>query len=132
MSCERDYVITQEVYEDFLRVFGDCSPLHVETDYARACGFDGILMHGAILNGFISNFIGMVFPGGKSLELSVDIRYQQPVYLGDTLRLQGKIAQKLDVQHVIVLHLSFLNQTRGGTAATARVQVKMMAAEPHH
>ncbi len=128
MTQERDYVITPEVYEDFMRVFGDRSPLHVDADYAKVCGFVGPLMHGAILNGFISNFIGMVFPGGRSLELSVDIRFSQPVYLGDTVRLQGKVAQKLDAQRVVVLHLTFLNQTRGGTAANGRVQVKMMSA----
>ena len=128
MVRERDYAITLEVYEDFLRLFGDRSPLHVDTAYAQACGFAGPLMHGAVLNGFISNFIGMVFPGGKSLELSVDIRFSQPVYLGDTVRLQGKVAQKLDAQQVVVLHLTFLNQTRGGTAACGRVQVKMMSA----
>ena len=128
MADERDYVITPAVYEDFLRIFGDRSPLHVDAGYAKTCGFDSFLMHGAILNGFISNFVGMVFPGGRSLELSVDIRYSQPCYLGDTLRLHGKIVQKLDLHQVVVLHLTFLNQTRGGTAATGRVQIKMMTA----
>ena len=130
ISRERDYEITLEVYEGFLRLFGDCSPLHVDADYAKICDFTDILMHGAILNGFISNFVGMVYPGGKSLELSVDIRYLKPAYLGDTLRLVGKITQKLDVQQVVVLHITFLNQTRGGTTANGRVQVKMMAPEP--
>jgi len=128
MTRERDYTVTPAIYEDFLRLFGDRSPLHVDADYARACGFSGPLMHGAVLNGFVSNFVGMVLPGGRSLELSVDIHFSQPFYLGDTIRVQGKIAQKLDVQQVVVLHLIFLNQTHPGTTATAKVQVKMMSA----
>jgi 3-hydroxybutyryl-CoA dehydratase len=127
MVRERDYVITPAVYEGFLSIFGDRSPLHADSAYAKRCGFTDILMHGAILNGFISNFVGMVFPGGRSLELSVDIRFVKPTYLGDKLRLQGKIAQKLDAHQVIVLHLTFLNQTSGIAVATGRVQVKMMA-----
>jgi 3-hydroxybutyryl-CoA dehydratase len=130
LKRERTYLITPEVYEGFLRLFGDCSPLHVDAAYAKTCGFSDTLMHGAILNGFISHFIGMVFPGGRSLELSVDIRFLQPSYLGDTLRLQGKIAQKLDLHQVIVLHLTFVNQTSGATVATGRVQVKLMSTSP--
>lgn len=131
VSHELDYVISPKVYEGFLSIFGDCSPLHVDADYAKRCGFTEILMHGAILNGFVSNFVGMVYPGGKSLELSVDIRYLQPAYLGDTLRLVGKINQKLDVQQVVVLHVTFLNQTRGGTTASGRVQIKIMEQKPY-
>lgn len=126
MSRERDYVITQLVYENFLALFGDRSPLHVDSAYAQQCGFRDTLMHGAILNGFISNFVGMVFPGGKSLELSVDIRFLLPSFLGDTLRLRGEIAQKLDSRDVVVLHLTFVNQSHDATVATARVQIKMM------
>lgn len=129
MTREKEYVISPAVYEGFLGLFGDASPLHVGDAYAIKCGFKGCLMHGAILNGFISNFIGMAFPGNKSLELSVDIRFQNPCYLGDTIRLEGKIAQKLDAHNVAVLHLTFHNRTSGEIAATARVQVKMMTEE---
>jgi acyl dehydratase len=125
MTQERDYVITPAVYEHFLRAFDDHSPLHVDAAYARACGFDGPVMHGGILNGFVSHFVGMVWPGANSLLLSVELRFLHPAYLGDTLRLQARIAQKLDVQKVVVLHLTFLNQTRGDAAATGRAQVKV-------
>lgn len=125
MACERDYNITASVYEHFLAAFGDRSPLHVDADFAKLCGFAGPVMHGSILNGFISQFVGMVFPGANSLLLSVDIRFSQPSYLGDTLRLRAEIAQKLDTQQVVLLHVTFLNRTRGGTAATGRVQVKV-------
>lgn len=129
MTREKDYVISRVIYEGFLGLFGDASPLHVGDAYAVKCGFKGCLMHGAILNGLVSNFIGMVFPGNKSLELSVDIRFQNPCYLGDTIRLEGKIAQKLEAHNVAVLHLTFHNRTSGDIAATARVQVKMMTEE---
>lgn len=122
---EREYVISFEVYESFLRAFDDRSPIHVDDAYARGAGFIDRVMHGAILNGFVSHFVGMVFPGESSLLLSAELRYQQPSYLGDRLLLRAKVAQKLDTQQVIVLHVTFLNQTRGVTAATGRVQVKV-------
>jgi|ERR1051325_1135596 acyl dehydratase len=125
MTVERDYIITPVVYQRFLDSFDDRSPIHVDADVAREAGFAGPVMHGAILNGFLSHFIGMVFPGGHSLLLSVELRFAKPSYLGDTLRLQVKVAQKVDAQQVILLHFNFFNQAQAATAATGRVQVKV-------
>jgi 3-hydroxybutyryl-CoA dehydratase len=125
MARENDYAITLGVYEDFLRTFGDRSPIHTDAGHAKAHGFDGLVMHGAILNGFLSNFVGMVFPGRNTLELSVELRYLKPCYLGDTLRLQGKIAQKLAASSVVVLHVEYRNLTQGVLAANGRVQVRI-------
>jgi 3-hydroxybutyryl-CoA dehydratase len=125
MTCERDYAITPIVYESFLRAFDDRSPIHVDSEYARLSGFADPVMHGAILNGFLSHFVGMIFPGANSLLLSVDLRYLQPSYLGDTLRLEAKVMQRLDAQQVVVLNCTFFNKTRGVNAAAGRLQVKV-------
>ena len=125
LTCGQDYVITPVVYENFLRAFDDRSPIHVDAAYAQGLGFAGPVMHGGILNGFLSHFVGMVLPGANSLLLSVELRFLRPSYLGDTLRLQAKIAQKVDAQEVVVLHVTFINQTRSCTVATGRVQAKV-------
>lgn len=125
MTRDREYAITPAVYEQFLAAFDDRSPLHVDSAHALAAGFAGPVMHGGILNGFVSHFVGMVFPGVSSLLLSSELRFQQPCYLGDQLRLEAKVAQKLDVQQVVVLHLTFQNLTQKNTAAMGRVQVKL-------
>lgn len=125
MTSERDYVITPAVYENYLRAFDDRSPLHVDATHARSAGYAGPVMHGGILNGFVSHFVGMVFPGTQALLLSTELRFQHPSYLGDTLRLQAKLVQKLDAQQVVVLHIAFLNLTRNITAASGRLQVKV-------
>ena len=49
MSRERDYVITREVYEGFLGLFGDASPLHVDVGYASACGFESRSHHQSVV-----------------------------------------------------------------------------------
>src|SRR5262245_12636063 len=122
---ERDYVITQDVYDHFLSAFDDRSPIHVDDERARAVGFAGKVMHGAILSGFVSHFVGMVFPGANSLLLSMELRFSQPSYLGETLRLRGKIVQRLDARHVIVMQLEAQNITRGLLAASARLQIQI-------
>ncbi len=128
MSASRDYAITAGVYEHFLAAFQDYSPLHLDEEFARARGFSGKVMHGSLLNGFVSNFVGMYFPGKFSLLLSVDLRYANPSYLGDVITIDAVVSQKMDVQKVVVLDITLTNNTRHSLAARGRVQVMVKEA----
>jgi 3-hydroxybutyryl-CoA dehydratase len=125
MVAEENYLISSKIYEGFLSTFEDYSPIHIDENEAHERGFAGRVMHGAILNGFLSHFVGMTLPGAESLLLSADIRYLSPSYLGDKIRLRGEIMQKLDTHRVIVLNAQFTNLTRDVLAASGRVQVKI-------
>ena len=123
LSIRRPYCITPEVYSSFLASSGDQSPIHVDEAYARQAGYPGRVMHGTILNGFVSHFIGMVFPGRRSLLLSVDLRYLQPCYLQDEIVLEASIAQKLETHRVVVLNLRILRVSDQIIIANGRAQV---------
>ena len=122
---EQQYVITPELYEKFLDLFGDTSPLHVSDEVARSCGFPAKLMHGAILNGFISNFVGMNFPGKRALELGMEIQFVKPTYAGDVLMLHARVQERLESRRVVVLQFRFLRDR----VAVARGRVSVMICE---
>lgn len=117
------YQITEEVYEGFISISRDLSPLHVDESYAKSVGFQGRVMHGSILNAFISHFVGMELPGKPALLHSVDIRFKAPSFLGDQISLEATVAQKVDAVRVLILDIELKNITRDVTAATAKVQV---------
>ncbi len=118
----QQYEITGDVYRKFLDLFGDASPLHVDDAVAVSCGFSARLMHGAILNGFISNFVGMHFPGRRTLELGVEIQFVQPAYAGDVLQLEATVKERLEARKVVTLHFTF----RRESAAVARGRITVM------
>jgi len=107
---EQQYQITGDVYRKFLDLFGDASPLHMDDNAAVSCGFSQKLMHGAILNGFISNFVGMNFPGKRTLELGVEIHFVKPTYLGDVVQLRATVAERLESRQVVVLQFGFIRE----------------------
>lgn len=117
------YVITADTYKKFLEAYEDFSPVHIDEKYAKSRGFAGLVMHGAILNGFISHFIGMYFPGKFSLLLAVDLRFANPSYQGDTIQLESTVTQKLDSRNILVLDLVLHNSTQTNVAARSRIQV---------
>jgi 3-hydroxybutyryl-CoA dehydratase len=107
----KQYVIGEDVYRRFLDLFGDASPLHVDDQAAISCGFPAKLMHGAILNGFISEFVGMNFPGKRTLELGVEIHFVKPTYVNDVLELEATVKERLESRQVLVLQFRFRRDT---------------------
>ena len=118
-----EYAITDGVYEGFLRAFDDTSRIHVDDAYARERGFKGRVMHGAILNGFISHFVGMRVAGENGFLQSADIQYKNPNYLGDAITIDAEVVQKVEAVKVIVMKLVLRNTTHGTIAATASVHI---------
>ena len=119
------YLVTAAGHGVLKDVFGDQSAIHVNGDYAKSCGFSGCVMHGAILNCFLSHFVGMVFPGHKAMLLSADIRYHHPFYMDDEIVLRAKVKQKVDTGKVVVLTVQFVRGTEEDVVAKGRVQVKV-------
>jgi acyl dehydratase len=123
LEVSHRYVIDDRVYQSLVSGFEDQSPIHIDEEYARSAGFPGRVMHGAILQGFLSHFVGMRFPGRRSLILSVNINYLRPSYLGDEIELTARVRQKVETGRVIVLEVKFLNRTSQTIVASGRVQV---------
>ena len=126
VKIAKTYGITHEVYEGFINTFGDKNSLHVDNSYAVSHGFDAKVMQGAILNGFISHFIGMEFPCANTVIQSVDIAFKQPNYLGDELNFEAVVDQKSDAVRTIVLKITITNVSRQQVAAKAKVQIGLL------
>lgn len=119
------YVITDSMWRAMTDVFGDLNPIHVDEAQALAAGFPGRVMHGAILAGLASHFVGMILPGRRSLLLSLDLRFARPSHLGDEISLAGQVVQRVDSESVVVILMSFENMTRNYLAARGKAQVRV-------
>ncbi len=128
-TAECSYTLSDEVYQHFLAAFDDRSPIHVDDEAARQRGFKARIMHGAILNGFLSHFVGTVFPGERATLLSVEIRYLKPCYLGTELVVRGNVTQRIEGQRVVVITFELQERGAGLTVANGRALVKMSDGE---
>jgi 3-hydroxybutyryl-CoA dehydratase len=120
---EEEYEITAEIYEHYIAAFRDVSPLHMDDAFAQNIGFPGKVMHGGILNGFISHFVGVVFPGTRAIIHYVHVDYHAPSFIGDHILLSAKVSHKIESLRAMVLSLSLKNTSQGTLAAKAKVQV---------
>ncbi len=117
------YTVDETVYDALVSAFNDRSPIHVDESYAKSEGFPARVMHGAILNGFLSHFVGMYFPGKRSLIASVNISYRKPFYLNDDIKLTARVRQKVESVRTIVMGFEFSNPASEATIASGKVQI---------
>ena len=117
--------VTAEMMEQFRVVSGDDNPLHVSSEFARAHGFSDRVVYGMLTAALYSCLAGMHIPGERCLLQSVYSDFLHPVYVGDTLRVEGTIAEKNDSVRQIVVKTVIRNQD-GKKVSKARIEAGVL------
>ncbi|MBO6133097.1 MAG: MaoC family dehydratase [Lachnospiraceae bacterium] len=102
--------VTEETQSLFRQITGDLNPLHSDSEFAENKGFDGRVAFGMLTASYLSTLAGVYLPGENSLIQSVEIKFVKPVYIGDSLRISGTVAEKEDRFHIIRLKVTIQNQ----------------------
>lgn len=85
----------------FAEVSGDNNPLHLDEAYARRTPFRGRIAHGALIASYLSGVLGNELPGPGAIFVRMDIGFQRPVRIGDTLVAKATI-KAIDMKTRIV------------------------------
>jgi len=80
----------------FAGITGDLNPAHVNEEAMKKTKFGGRIAHGMLSVGFISAVLGMQLPGPGSIYLSQSIQFKAPVRIGDTVKAEVEILEKLE------------------------------------
>ena len=104
--------ITEDMMRSFCTMTGDINPLHNDEDYALSKGHTGRVVYGMLTGSLLSTLAGVYLPGKNSLIQEVKIKFAKPVYIGDTLTVEGVVEEKHDVFSLIVLKVSVKNQNK--------------------
>lgn len=122
----RRFEVNTSVYEGFIGLFNDRNLLHTDEDFAKSKGFAGRVMHGNILNGFLSFFVGECLPQKNVMIYSQKIDFKKPVYLGDTLELQAVVDDIYESVNTAEISFGFVNQA-GVKVAKGKIQIGFLA-----
>lgn len=114
--------ITDEMMASFNAITGDVNPLHNDEDYARSLGHPGRVVYGMLTGSLLSTLAGVYLPGKRSLIHEVKIKFAKPVYIGDTLTVEGEVEEKHDAYSLLVLKVAIRNQ-HGEKVCRAKMQV---------
>ena len=124
-SFAEKFVITQEIYDNFIAAFKDKNPLHTNSDFAVNKGFQSKVMHGNILNGFLSYFIGECLPTKDVIIHAQEIQFKNPVYLNEELQFTAQVNGVFESVKAIEFKFQFKNLA-GKIAAKGNIQIGIL------
>jgi 3-oxoacyl-[acyl-carrier protein] reductase len=117
--------ITAEEVDAFSQLSGDVNPMHLDDVVAQKHGFRGRVVHGMLVNSFLSRVLGVELPGPGCLWLSQTTRFVQPAYIGDVITVVVRVAHKSTSLSTLVLETSVVNQ-RGETILTGEAKAMVL------
>jgi 3-hydroxybutyryl-CoA dehydratase len=120
------FVIDWKTYHGFISIFEDTNPLHTDDQFAREKGFAEKVMHGNILNGFLSYFIGELLPLKNVIIHSQSIQYKNPIYLDDELLFEAKVEEVFESVGAVELTYVFRNAKRNQVSAKGKIQIGIL------
>lgn len=110
-SASFEVVITEEMMKQFLGISGDRNPLHTNSDYAKSHGFQQKVVYGMLVSSFYSRLIGEYIPGKYCVLETIEILFNNPVFVGDRLTVSGQVKNKYPSVHSIEISAKIVNQS---------------------
>ncbi len=130
MSEGMSYCLTRTVtakdVDRFAEISGDISPLHMSDSFALSRGFPGRVAHGALLTSYVSQIIGVHFPGENCLLQSINIKFHAPCFIDDTVEINAKVVQVSHGANAVVLEILVDNAQTHSNLAKAKVQIAFL------
>ena len=116
-----EFSVSAQQMRQFAELSGDFDPLHTDDAFARAKGFDGAVVYGALLVAKVSQLIGMQLPGRDSVWASVALDFRKPLYVDQTAQVEGVVDEVSESTGLIVLKLTL--RADGKVLAKGRAEV---------
>jgi 3-hydroxybutyryl-CoA dehydratase len=96
--------------DKFLDISNDINPLHVDSNYAKKKGFSNRVVYGLLTSSFYSTLVGVYLPGKYCILQGIDIQFSKPVYVGDALKISGKVSYINEAYKQIEIKAFITNQ----------------------
>lgn len=84
-SASRQRTFTPEDVARFADLVGDHNPVHLDAAFAAQTPFGRPIAHGMLVASLLSGLLGEELPGPGSIYLGQSLRFEAPVFVGDTV-----------------------------------------------
>lgn len=102
--------ITDSDVMQFAEVTRDRNPIHVDQEYAKNTIFKGRIAHGLLTASLISAALATELPGPGNIYLSQSLHFTAPVMIGDVIRTEIEVIEKIPEKNRVRLQTRCYNQ----------------------
>lgn len=102
--------ITEADVYMYAGVTGDLNPVHINSVHAENSIFKERIAHGMLSAGLVSAVLGLQLPGPGTIYMSQSLKFTAPVRIGDTIRAEVEVVEKIEEKNRVKLRTVCLNQ----------------------
>ena len=85
--------ITQAQLNSYAEASGDHNPLHLDADFAAETQFGGIIAHGMLTLGFVSEMLASAYGRAWLTRGALKVRFKGAAYVGDEVETWGRVTK---------------------------------------
>jgi acyl dehydratase len=89
-------VVTADVVRRYAELTGDFNPLHFDEEFASRTRFGRLISQGGIAVGLVHALVAMDLPGPGTVFTRQEWVFPAPVFIGDTITVEGRITTWLE------------------------------------
>ncbi|HYQ18673.1 MAG TPA: MaoC/PaaZ C-terminal domain-containing protein [Polyangiaceae bacterium] len=119
------FTVTAQQMRQFAEISGDFNPLHTDESFARAKGYEGPVVYGALLVAKVSQLIGMELPGRDSVWASIALDFRRPLFVGQEAEAEGTVTSVHRATGMVELALAL--RANGKVLAKGKAEVVLGA-----
>ena len=112
LTKEFDVIITQSLVDDFAKISGDYSPIHMNEEFAKLTKFGKKIVHGMLLASLLSRMVGMYLPGKDALYSSQTLEFHNPCFVGDKITVSSIVNDKSESTKIIKIESKITNEKK--------------------
>jgi|TARA_B100000530_G_scaffold64490_1_gene37770 acyl dehydratase len=112
LTKEFDVIITQSLVDDFAKISGDYSPIHMNEEFAKSTKFGRKIVHGMLLASLLSRMVGMYLPGKYALYSSQTLEFHNPCFVGDKITVSSIVNDKSESTKIIKIESKITNEKK--------------------
>ena len=121
----RGRTITEADLVSFATLTGDFHPQHTDAEWAASSRFGERIAHGMMVMSYAIGLVPLDPDRVVALRRVSDVVFKHPVYIGDTIRVEGRIESvtQVDDEHGLIESMWKVITQRERTALRARVEI---------
>lgn len=107
---ERIFTIDEKCLYDFTIASGDDHPLHTNANFALACGYQDVLVHGMCVTSRCSAFVAKEFVGSRGLLISMSADFLLPIFRNELLIWRTEVSRVDSVAEIVEIKWVILKE----------------------
>ena len=96
---KEEFIITQEMVNQFAKLSGDKNPLHINKDFASKTRFKKPIVHGLFSVTSFAKIMGTKFPGSGSIHISQSLSFKKPLYPDQKYFVHVELIRRIKDKH---------------------------------